>query len=50
MNALPIWSSKSGIIGVSVGPGRVQLMRMPLSASARDRHTVQTMMTSLDGA
>ena len=50
MNSLPTYSSKSGIIGVSVGPGLMQFTRMPFWARAYDAQKVQMMMASLEGA
>ena len=49
MNSLPTYCSKSGIIGVSVGPGLMQLTRMPFSARAYDAQNVQMMIASFDG-
>ncbi len=49
MNSLPYALSKSGIIGVSVGPGLMQLTRMPFAARVCDAQSVHTMMASFDG-
>jgi hypothetical protein len=48
MKSLPTACSKCGIIGVSVGPGFRQLMRIPCGASVNDRTAVYALMASFD--
>ena len=49
MNSLPMCASKSGIIGVCVGPGLIELIRIPLSAQAYDAQSVHTIRASFEG-
>ncbi len=48
MYFLPMAFSNSGIIGVSVGPGFTQLMRMPCAASGNDRNAVYALIASFE--
>src|SRR5260221_8068759 len=48
MKSLPTACSKCGIIGVAVGPGLRQLMRMPCGASVNDRTAVYALIASFD--
>ena len=48
MKSLPTAFSKCGIIGVSVGPGLRQLMRIPSGASVNDRTAVYALIASFD--
>ena len=48
MYSLPTAFSNSGIIGVSVGPGFRQLMRMPCAASGNERNAVYALIASFE--
>ena len=48
MKSLPMYASNDGIIGVWVGPGLVQLTRIPLGARSSAACSVQMMMACLE--